>query len=52
MNTCQHLYKTGEHNTLTCNDCGEVFTADKAILKRLGRKKPLPKKVIRYWYLG
>ena len=52
MSTCQHRSKTGDqHNRLICNDCGEVFTADKALLRRLGRKKPLPKKVIRYWYL-
>ena len=52
MSTCQHRSKTGDqHNRLICNDCGEVFTADKALLSRLGRKKPLPKKVIRYWYL-
>src|ERR671933_589616 len=51
MSTCQHLSKTSDQDRLICNDCGEVFTADKALLSRLGRKKPLPKKAIRYWYL-
>jgi hypothetical protein len=51
MSTCQHLSKTGDHDRLVCNDCGEVFTADKILLSRLGRKKPLTKKDMRYWYL-
>jgi|SRR5215831_6179811 len=51
MRTCQHLSQTGDHERLVCNDCGEVFTEDKALLSRLERKKPLPKKDIRYWYL-
>jgi hypothetical protein len=50
MKTCQHLYKTGIHNTLTCNDCGEVFTAEGLPVGRRKRKKPLPAKDIRYWY--
>jgi hypothetical protein len=51
MRTCQPLSKTGDHDRLICNDCGAVFTADKAMLSRRGRKKPLPKNDIRYWYL-
>ena len=51
MSTCQHLSKAGDHDRLICNDCGKVFTADKALFIRLGRKKSLPKKAIRYWYL-
>ena len=51
MNNCQHLNQTGMENRLICNDCGEIFTADKTILKRLGGKKPLSKKDIKYWYL-
>ena len=51
MRTCQHLSKTGDQARLICNDCGAVFTADTALLSRRGRKKPLPQKDIRYWYL-
>src|SRR5919108_6683481 len=51
MNQCQHRYKTGDNDSLTCQHCGEVFTADSALVDRLPRKKPLPAQAIHYWYL-
>ena len=51
MNQCQHRYKTGDNDSLTCQHCGEVFTADNLPVDRRRRKKPLPAQDIRYWYL-
>jgi hypothetical protein len=50
---CQHIYKPGSGDTLICQDCGEVFTPDPVVVKHLKRKpkKPLPEKMIHYWYL-
>jgi hypothetical protein len=50
MSNCQHLYKTGDDQGLTCQDCGEVFTGYDIALSKT-RKKPLKTKDIRYWYL-
>jgi hypothetical protein len=51
MSTCHHRYQTGDKHGLTCQSCGAVFTTDNLPVDRRRRKKPLPKKDIRSWYL-
>ncbi len=50
MSTCQHLYKTGDDCSLTCKNCGEVFTGYDPSVKTTRKKLPEPKDT-RYWCL-
>jgi len=51
MSHCQHRSTTGDKGGLTCQNGGEVFTADSPTMGRLRRKKPLQAKDIRYRHL-